>query len=279
MGINDMTNNPVSSNEPSAVEETAPLHRTKSAPSRKCLSRDILISAAAKRIKCHSFQGALALIQAHAPNIPIYVVDEIKDREGRVRQGVYCPDTKVVKVSRSMRTYHGLCNVLHEISHAATVHEIEANPDSEHVKALHVLLNEARDLAAHYRGRDNILAHIDYFQNGAATPKIFSRDLYGLTNVYELVAETLTNRDFQYLLLHLDNNVRSDLDGAHPLRLLREETKPTALVAQALDAFSRCWRVKRLLQDVFSHAAAVMTAQALRTERDAFSRNPVGEAA
>jgi hypothetical protein len=169
-----------------------------------------------------------------------------------------------------------------KISHAATVHEIEGNPDSEHVKALHVLLIEARDLAAHYRGRDNILAHIDHFQNGAAKPEKFYHDLYGLTSVYELVAETLTNRDFQYLLLDLDNNVRTKLDSDHPLHLLTAETNPTGLVTQAVNAFAAIapyWRAKRLAQDITYYGAEVMKDQASRVDCETASGIAAKEAA
>jgi GGDEF domain-containing protein len=104
---------------------------------------------------------------------------------------------------------HTLRTFIHESVHSATIYELERNPNGPLAVKLEALRKEIEVKARKKYGRlivDPILA---YYQNKRRGPKPpgtdkIGRYLYGLTNVHELAAETMSNPGFQAFVNSLD---------------------------------------------------------------------------
>ncbi len=221
-------------------------------------------------------KGVMELLREHVPDVRVSIVPSIIGRGGEKltnADGMYSPvDGHVQVTKRIINKPAGPRVLAHELFHAAMAREIEENPGSPHVVALADLLDEARDLAGTKYGHEVVADHVEYFNSTEGTaikPKNYNRNLYGLTDILEMTAETTTSPAFQRLLDHLDNEVRKTLSMDDPYRMMMSQGDYEGLVQRIVNGITdifgpRNSRETRLLQDIIYHTAGVMKDQKAR---------------
>lgn len=206
---------------------------------------------------------ALAIaLHNYAPDTTIEFTDHVVERTGkevRGAGGLFTPETNRIQVGRWQDRSQMAKAALHELTHASVYHEIERNPQGPLATNLRELLEEARQLAGKRYGTNLVFEHIAHFTNLGIKPETFVRELYGLTNVHEFVAEAMSNENFQALL-----------DEITPASRFNRGMKPTGLFRKFVqivrDFFSTSGTGinSSLLEDVIATTGEVMKAQAMR---------------
>jgi hypothetical protein len=155
-------------------------------------------------------KGILQKLRELAPDVPIYSVATVKSVSGAGRgkkvagaNGLYDGNSKTIQV-KGGRATQTLITTVHEIFHAATVHELVDNPTGNLARHLQQALDvlNAR-VAARYAdqyGLDWIKQHNDFHNGEGPIPKDYQRTFYGLSHTHEMISELFTNPDFAQLI-------------------------------------------------------------------------------
>lgn len=131
------------------------------------------------------YKGFVGVLRKHIDDVPVKFMEELYQNGEKVdRLGQYDFGTHSVEINASNVTRMGTTHaVLHELTHAATVNFIRANPD-------HALVKELKDLLTETRSRAITLG-----------VKLPGSAKYGLKDPLEFVAEAMSNPKFQHFLL------------------------------------------------------------------------------
>lgn len=215
------------------------------------------------------------LLRRYAPDLPVKMTDTIvHPLTGEAQPGaggLFHARTGSIQVLANLRHLDSMVHsILHEITHSATVWEVTNNHDGPLAQRLHGLLEEAQSLAARKYGADVLAHHLDYFTGGSKTlpPGVeYHHELYGLTNIKEMLAEVFTNPKFQDMLSDLDNSTRDSLDLDDPMRYGGSTPAPRpGLLGRIIDAITGFFKPRGdtqtgLLHDIISTGNDVMRAQ------------------
>lgn len=152
--------------------------------------------------------------------------------------------------------------IIHEATHAATVHLAASDPTHPFVRESKRLRQVFENRLRARLGDDVVQAHLD-FHNGGAKPADLINNLYGLKNHLEFMAEAVSNPKFQQLIseseAHVQANEGSFLGGAHKLA-----DAVVGAIRRALNIFKP--REAKLLAAVLHNTENIMEHQKLQFE-------------
>ena len=155
-------------------------------------------------------KGMLELLRRNMPDAPVYFVKQIRDLDSSEMLphagGLYDSDRNMIQVARGDTAADTLQDTIHEMFHAATVHEINSNPTGKLANDLRHSLDVLRARMVKRHGADTIREHQRYFdQQTSNAPRKWNRTLYGLTNIQEMLTEIHSNPDFQKEIAESEN--------------------------------------------------------------------------
>lgn len=219
--------------------------------------------------------GVIDLLRQHAPDLPIKMVDTIisptTGKEFGHAGGMFHGGTMTMQAkvpSHASPTF--IRTVLHEITHAATVLEMANNPEGYLSKKLADLHAEARDLAVEKYGAKTMKDHMDYWRTGVVPEGLAPRrELYGLMNPKEMLAEAFTNPAFHEVLNQLDNEGRTGIrmnDASDRLGYSTDPVPSKGLLGRIVDAVTSFFNPKGdretgLLRDIIQTGGELMSQQ------------------
>lgn len=156
--------------------------------------------------------------------------------------------------------------IVHELVHAATVNELRLNKDGPLATKLRRLIEQITRLAEKKYGTDVVAENLKYFTRQGGPPRVFLRQLYGISKPEEMVTEALTNPYFAAEL--------HELGKSNP----RDVTAPsTPFLQKIIRAIADFLGVKNpreawLLQDVLDTSSETMRQQYFRAQADVAQR-------
>lgn len=207
----------------------------------------------------------LRKLSAHTPAAtmlrPVHEITNHRTGEKMGGAGLFERDHNLIQVKvggPDSRLTHA---IIHEATHAATVHLASREPN-------HPFVREAKRLRQVFENRlrarlgDGVIqAHLDY-HNGGTQPFDLINNLYGLKNHLEFMAEAVSNPKFQQLIAESEAYKQTDegfLGGAHKLA-----DAVVGAIKRALGIFKPA--EAKLLHAVLRNAEDVMEAQKLNLE-------------
>jgi hypothetical protein len=213
-----------------------------------------------------------------APDVPIKFETQLTDANRGFTvdpalagsTGVFVPRKGLIQlVTPDKITGEFIQTALHEITHAATSLELNANPNGELNQKLTKIRSKAYHLAVKRYGKEVVEANLNYLSGKGEKPAVYMRELYGLTNNHELITETFTNPNFQQLLLDLGAMEPHDSPLARKTFLQR--------IMQAITEWlgARDPRSAWLLQMSVDMSAEAMRAQYNRAQEDKAQYNKI----
>ena len=205
---------------------------------RISMSSHQVLDLMAKNTDHPVFKGLLKKIRSVADEFPVRFERKVRDIHGQQWGGLYNPGTHSARVQKSPEGSGTAYLATHEIVHGVTTRFVEANPDHPIVKELENLLAIAKKRA------DNM--------------GIPHEKLYGLTDVHELVSESMSNTNFMRFLIDSEK-YRSTGE------VLKDIMHSLAKVVQRLFGVKDAAEAQ-LFHNVFYHTDALMQAQKLARE-------------
>lgn len=207
-----------------------------------------------------AFSEVVHALQQHAPDVPIYVRDvPISPRTGQLKPGsggLFTPDKNVLQITVNQRNPATLVKtLLHELTHAATAQELARNPNGALAKDARNALSILRARLTMQYGSERMLRHLDFFDGKAKQPNDYVRGMYGVANEHEMMAEVLSNPDFQKLVADSEK-------FAQPGESF-DQYKSQTLLGKVFDAIGNFFGVKdpRLLNHILNLTEGTMRRQ------------------
>ena len=206
--------------------------------------------------------ASLMKLLSHAPDIPLRPAGSVLDpRTGKANplfHGMFTTGHNWVQIKLEPGKVFTTESIIHEILHSATAYELHSNPNGLLATELNKILAEVRARAAKVYGQKVIDEHQAYFEGKGPQPVGANRDLYGLTNILELTAETFSNPDFQRFLISLDKGTVAVAGGRRPNILGRIATAITKWLGEehATPLFERIMDLTGKTMEIQSESAA-----------------------
>lgn len=163
----------------------------------------------------------LTKLRQHTPDVPVHFVDNVKHvvrgEQGPMLKnissaGLFNPKTGQIQIA--LKTHTGGTTyttraLVHELVHAATEYELKVNPAgplASRIEGLRKIALRQISERATKLGFD-VPAHLAYFDGKGPKPEKFNRQIYGLLNASEFMTESMTNPEFQKMLLNSDGSM------------------------------------------------------------------------
>lgn len=161
-----------------------------------------------------AIRGVVQSLLRHMPDAPVRPMDTIHDpgtnKPAPKVSGLFTRALNLIQVQMKPGQVFSTEAMIHEMVHAATVHELRANPVGDLAREIDVIRKEAIRRFGERYGQDYVSGHLAHFADmqNVAKPKDFMRDLYGLSSNAEFVAEAMANPDFQRGLMATEEHAR-----------------------------------------------------------------------
>nr|MDP9112265.1 hypothetical protein [Acidobacteriota bacterium] len=176
----------------------------------KPLSSHDLLASMMKDADTPILKAILGVVRTHMPDVPVYVVSGVKSlRTGELKsnaQGLFDRHNDAIQVALDRKNAaFTLRTALHEMVHAATAYEISNNKGSELNKQLEAARQILLKRLGQRYGESIVNEHLDFFQGRSGKPAYFDRNLYGIANTHEMLAELFSNPNFQREIAESEN--------------------------------------------------------------------------
>ena len=231
------------------------------------VSAHFLMDSILQNTKTPVLKSLLTALRSRMPDLPIFITTDIRDLgSGRSlpgAQGLFHGSEKLNAIQLNLDLSKSgptsvTRTIIHEMWHSATEYELSNNPSGQFAKAMDNALAILRKRMESKYGPDVLAAHATYFNDmSRQKPENYQRNLYGLTNTSEMIAEIWSNPEFMREVAESEA-FASPSEG--PLGVVRDLAKT---IVRAIGNF---FGVKdpRLLQHIMDSSLDVADAQKVR---------------